>query len=88
MDCNDVLQTKYVIYVFALPFTIITLIVFMQPSLRSATSTYVIGLSIAQLFYVITSVVGAIMQAASPDPAYDYAYIIYGYHLKKISVKC
>ena len=72
------LVIRYVIFVISLPATIINIIVFVQREMRGATSVYIIGLSVSQLVYIVTNVVGRVMHAVVENPLNSYAYIIYG----------
>ena len=71
------LVIRYIIFAIALPATICNIVVFMQREMRGATSVYVIGLSVAQLLYIITNVVGRVMHTAVENPFNNYTYIIY-----------
>ena len=71
------LVIRYVIFAIALPTTICSIVVFAQREMRGATSVYVIGLSVAQLLYIITNVVGRVMHTSVENPFNSYTYIIY-----------
>ena len=71
------LVIRYVIFAIALPATITSIVVFAQREMRGATSVYVIGLSVAQLLYIITNVVGRVMYVAVENPFNNYTYILY-----------
>ncbi|KAL8564639.1 hypothetical protein ACOMHN_032195 [Nucella lapillus] len=75
------LVIRYVIYVFSLPATVCNVLVFMQPSMRSATSFYVSGLSMAQLVYIGASVVGRVMATNIENPSNDITYLIYSVYV-------
>ena len=71
------LVIRYVIFAIALPTTICNIVVFVQREMRGATSVYVIGLSVAQLLYIITNVVGRVMYEVMENPINSYVYILY-----------
>ena len=71
------LVIRYVIFAIALPATITSIVVFAQREMRGATSVYVIGLSVAQLLYIITNVVGRVTYVAVENPFNNYTYILY-----------
>ena len=71
------LVIRYVIFAIALPATITSIVVFAQREMRGATSVYVIGLSVAQLLYIITNVVGRVTYVAVENPFSNYTYILY-----------
>ncbi|XP_076469970.1 uncharacterized protein LOC143300260 [Babylonia areolata] len=75
------LVIRYVIFVISLPATLVNVAVFLQPALRSATSVFVISLSLAQLVYILTNVVGRVMYAAIENPSTSKAYLIYGVYV-------
>ena len=71
------LVIRYIIFAIALPTTICNIVVFAQREMRGATSVYVIGLSVAQLLYIVTNVVGRVMHTSVEKPFNSYTYIIY-----------
>nr|KAG5687259.1 hypothetical protein BaRGS_016434 [Batillaria attramentaria] len=53
---NDILtKIGYVIIAVSAPLTICNMAVFLHPRMRSATSKFVVGLNIAQLFYLVSA---------------------------------
>ena len=71
------LMIRYVIFVISLPTTLCNVVVFLQPAMRSATSVYVIGLSGAQLLYILTNVIARVMHAILSQPHNNYWYLLY-----------
>ena len=71
------LLIRYVIFAISLPTTICNVVVFVQREMRGATSVYVIGLSVAQLAYIVSSIVSRVMYAIVDNPTNSYAYLFY-----------
>ncbi|KAK7115200.1 hypothetical protein V1264_001121 [Littorina saxatilis] len=81
---DALLYVRYVIFVVALPLTLCNVAVFLQPAMRGATAVFVIGLSLAQLLYVITNIIGRVMAAVIDDYFNDYTYLVYRWVLNYI----
>ena len=71
------LVIRYVTFAISLPTTICSIVVFLQREMHGATSVYVVGLSVSQLVYIITNIVGRVMYAVVENPFNSYAYIFY-----------
>nr|KAG5708982.1 hypothetical protein BaRGS_004621 [Batillaria attramentaria] len=67
----------YVLFVIAVPLTLCNIIVFCQKEMRGATSVYVIGLSVAQLIYIIAYVILLILQETLASYSTSYVYWVY-----------
>ncbi|KAK7492222.1 hypothetical protein BaRGS_00016519 [Batillaria attramentaria] len=81
-EAEDILLIiRYIFFALALPATVCNLVVFLQRDMRSATSTYVIGLSLAQLLYIVTSIVGRILAEVIENPLNDLFYLIYSVYI-------
>ena len=75
---SDVLiKIRYVIIPVALPLTLTNIIVFWQKDMRSATSVYVIGTSLAQLYYVIMLATHNVFLSTFSDPTNDAVFWIF-----------
>ena len=75
---SDVLiKLRYVVISFALPLTLINVIVFWQKDMRSATSVYVIGTSFAQLYYVIMLAAHNVLLSTLSDPMNDMMFWVF-----------
>ncbi|KAK7496767.1 hypothetical protein BaRGS_00011976, partial [Batillaria attramentaria] len=81
-ELSDVIQEKIslVAVAISLPLTFCNVIVFLQKDMRNATSLYVVGLSIAQLLYLIRHVIEYTLRAALPDSRNNFWYWSYMYY--------
>nr|KAG5688769.1 hypothetical protein BaRGS_030638 [Batillaria attramentaria] len=68
------LYMEYILLPLSLVVTIINIVVFFQPSMRSATSRYVLGISFAQIVYLLFSVISHTLSAADLTQAYGYTF--------------
>ena len=84
---SDVLiKLRYVIISFALPLTLVNIIVFWQKDMRSATSVYVIGTSFAQLYYIIMLAAHNVLLSTLSDPMNDMMFWVFSLYAASYGV--
>lgn len=78
LDASDILMTvRYVFLSLSLPVTVCNVIVFVQKRMRSATSVYILGLSFAQIFFLLSHIGLIMWSSLHSDPTSSYFFCLY-----------
>ncbi|KAK7498567.1 hypothetical protein BaRGS_00010227 [Batillaria attramentaria] len=67
----------YVIAAFAIPLTVCNMMVFLRKDMRSATSMYIVALSVSQIIYTLGIMVKDLCERILDDPASSLAFQLY-----------
>ncbi|XP_070195820.1 FMRFamide peptide receptor frpr-18-like [Littorina saxatilis] len=74
---NVQMVIRYIIVVFAIPLTICNVVVFLQKSMRSSTSIYVVFLSFAQLIFIVCNIIVNIVSELVANPFTKIEFCMY-----------
>ena len=78
VDAMDILLTvRYVFLAISLPVTVCNVIVFVQKRMRSATSVYILGLSFAQIFFLLSHIGLILWSGLDSEPRSSYFFCLY-----------
>ncbi|XP_070193892.1 putative G-protein coupled receptor F59B2.13 [Littorina saxatilis] len=83
---QDVLKKlTYIALPFALCVTVVNVVVFLQKPMRTSTSRYVVGLSLAQILYLCINIGFYIILAVVEDLRTDLGYYVFGLYFQSFT---